>query len=208
MEKAPRMPYLGRWRGLMAEKYSHEDARQLTSKIRSRYEDLYAEREKPPKKSTRLTLERAVLPNLALYQVFLEETGDKYVALKEMEPFVVVADPWFRAAVYSPLIYRMPTPPFFAYRRMFPLVAKWRFPSPYFDFEFAENSNKACTAKVTKCFIFDTLEKRGVPELARLFCAGDDRFFYESLPASIQFERPTSLASGDECCELTLRKIK
>lgn len=202
------MPYLDRWRGLMAEKHSHEDARRLTSKIRSRYEDLYAEREKLDKNSTRSTLEKAILPSLALYQVLFEETGDKYVTLKEMEPFFIVAEPWFRAAVYSPLIHRVPTPPFFAYRRMFPLVAKWRFPSPYFDFEFIENSNKACTAKVTKCFITDTLEKRGVPELARLFCAGDDRFFYEVLPASVQFERSTSLANGDECCNLTLRKIK
>lgn len=192
----------------MAEKYSHEDARQLTSKIRSRYEDLYAEREKPDKDSVRLALERAVLPSLALYNVFLEETGDKYVALKEMEPFFVVADPWFRGAVYSPLVLRMPPPPFFAFRRMFPLVAKRRFPAPYFEFEFTENSNKACTAEITKCFILDALEKCGVPELARLFCAGDVRFFYESLPASIQFESSKSLANGDECCELTFTKIK
>jgi len=191
----------------MSEKYSHEDARQLTSKIRSRYEDLYAEREKPDKNSVRIALERAVLPSLALYQVFLEETGDKYVALKEIEPFVVVADPWLRGAVYSPLVLRMPSPPFFAFRRVFPLVAKQRFPSPYFEFGVTENTNRACTVEITKCFILDSFKKCGVPELAKFFCAGDARYFYESLPASIQFEHSASLASGDECCELTFRKI-
>lgn len=207
MTEAPRMPYLDRWMGVLAADRTLEEARKLASRVRSRYEELYAQRENPTNRAMRRNLERVVLPTVSLFRVLLEDMGDRQAALDATGLCDIAADKWFMPLVYSKAVYSMPPGPFAAFRRMMPIVAKWRFPAPYMGLDFVENSKDACRIKVNKCFFLDTLEKYDAPELARFFCTGDDRFYYESLPPSIGFEHPKAMARGDEYCEMTFRKI-
>jgi hypothetical protein len=56
---------------------------------------------------------------------------------------------------------------------------------------------------VTRCRLVELVRGAGHPELARLFCAGDARYFGNVEPG-VRLVRPTTLAEGGPHCDFTL----
>ena len=59
---------------------------------------------------------------------------------------------------------------------------------------------------VTKCWFYDLTTRAGVPELATMFCAGDEGYFENHQP-EIRFARTTTLAEGGPCCDFKFHWI-
>ena len=76
-----------------------------------------------------------------------------------------------------------------------------RFPNVTATVDRAEPDQVAFT--VSACRLVALARHAGHPELARLFCAADGRFF---AGAGIRLERPTTLAAGDAACHFHLHR--
>lgn len=59
---------------------------------------------------------------------------------------------------------------------------------------------------VNKCWFFELTTRAGVPELAPMFCAGDEGYFENHQP-EIRFSRTTTLAEGGACCDFKFHWI-
>ncbi|MEW6775007.1 MAG: L-2-amino-thiazoline-4-carboxylic acid hydrolase [Bdellovibrionota bacterium] len=60
---------------------------------------------------------------------------------------------------------------------------------------------------VKKCWFVELTRAAGVPEMAGLFCAGDEGYF-ETRQPEIRYERTTTLAQGGPCCDMKLHWIE
>lgn len=60
---------------------------------------------------------------------------------------------------------------------------------------------------VTKCWFHELTVRAGVPELARMFCAGDEGYFETHQP-EIRYTRTTTLAEGGPCCDFKFHWIE
>jgi hypothetical protein len=78
-------------------------------------------------------------------------------------------------------------------------------------FEFEEETNVAegiFTNKVKKCLYHDFFRANGAPEMTPVFCAYDDTWgdMLANGEYGVQFERPTTLAAGDDMCRFQFRR--
>jgi hypothetical protein len=155
-------------------------------------------------------LEKHILPGLALYQVLKEETGNQQMALSEI-------DRLFSAPAASStrkqlsFLHHLP-----AQFSIFRMAGRWQirhnFPSEGWQMEQVADDRHQYSFNIHRCFYLDTLTTYGAPELTEHFCCLDD-LAMQSLPASIQWSRTTTLGRGGEQCDfrwchVTLHNIK
>jgi hypothetical protein len=196
--RAPRrMPHAAIWRRVLAEKHGDAEADRLLARAQARYDELYAERPRPPSRALRLHIERSILPGLALYQTLLEESDDRDAVLSQMESLMAPSLAGLRWLL--PLLGRLPDP-FAAFRRIVPGVVRFAFPPEGWGIEPVEDSEDCIAFDIRRCIYLDTLTSYGAPELTPLYCAGDDDMF-EALPPSITWERTMTLGRGDDHCD-------
>ena len=63
-----------------------------------------------------------------------------------------------------------------------------------------ETSDRHFRFTVSRCVFVGMCRDLGHPELAPIFCAGDGAFFERHMP-EIAFDRPTTRAQGQSCCD-------
>ncbi len=73
---------------------------------------------------------------------------------------------------------------------------------------YRELDQHTCHYTITRCAPYDFLSEIGMPELATLFCEGDEHFYPQAFP-EIEFSRGDSwqntIARGHHCCEYAFR---
>lgn len=77
---------------------------------------------------------------------------------------------------------------------------------PTFEFGFEQDEAQFASV-VHTCGYRTILPRHGAEDLIDLFCAWDMAWI-EALPKSIQFERPTTLASGGNSCRFEFKRSK
>jgi hypothetical protein len=60
---------------------------------------------------------------------------------------------------------------------------------------------------VTRCWFYELTTRAGVPELATMFCAGDEGYFENHQP-EIRLSRTMTLAEGGRCCDFQFHWIE
>ena len=90
--------------------------------------------------------------------------------------------------------------------------AERRVPPRYgdaFAFTTMESTKDTFVQGVSKCFYNDYFRQHGAPDLIQLFCAFDKLWIDEIKPSrdKVRFDRPTTLARGDECCRFVFRRV-
>jgi hypothetical protein len=191
-----RMPDLARWQRELAARRGEAEAARLLARAQARYDELYATRARPTRRALRVHLERGILPGLALYQTLLEESGNKQVAVAEVESL-----PTSTLTILSklmPLLGRLPDP-FAVFRHITAWVVGIGFPMEGWQVDPVEASDDCIAFDVRRCFYLDTLTGYGAPELTSVYCGGDDALF-AMLPPSITWERTMTLGRGDNRC--------
>lgn len=196
--RAPRrMPHFALWRRVLAEKRGEAEAARLLARAQARYDELYAERPRPPSRVLRFHIERSILPGLALYQTLLDETDDRQAVLSEMESLLTPSLASLRWLM--PILGRLPDP-FAAFRRIVPAVVRFGFPPEGWAIEPVEDNGDCIAFDIHRCIYLDTLTSYGAPELTPVYCGGDDTLF-AALPPSITWERTMTLGQGDVHCD-------
>jgi hypothetical protein len=196
--RAPRrMPHTALWRRALTEKRGEAEAARLLARAQTRYDELYAERPRPPSRALRFHIERSILPGLALYEALLEEGDDRQAALAEMESLMTPSLAGLRWLM--PILGRLPDP-FATFRRIVPPVVRFGFPPEGWAIEPVEDSQDCIAFDIHRCVYLDTLTSYGAPELTPVYCGGDDTLF-EALPPSITWERTMTLGRGDDRCD-------
>jgi hypothetical protein len=74
---------------------------------------------------------------------------------------------------------------------------------PNAELEWVEISGEQVRFEVKACRLVALVGHAGHPELAPLFCKGDERFFGE-VQENAELIRPTTLAGGDDRCRFTI----
>ena len=78
-----------------------------------------------------------------------------------------------------------------------------------FLFTTLESTNDAFVQGVSKCFYNDYFRSHGASDLTQLFCAYD-RLWIDEIETSrdkVSFDRPTTLACGDDCCRFSFKRV-
>jgi len=80
---------------------------------------------------------------------------------------------------------------------------------PTFSFNEEGNDARSFTLRVTKCYYNEFFTRNGAPELTKLFCGWDKHWIEPNSPKvhGVQFERPTTLAAGDDSCAFTFNRV-
>jgi hypothetical protein len=192
-----RMPFLAPMQRALAEKRGAVEAATLAQRLQARFDELYAGRPRLAHPVLRAHLEQVVLPGLALYQTLRAEGLSQEDALTEVErAFEVVFGRFIRKVG---LMKDLPGS-FTVFRLLTRWVNRLGFPSPGWDRDTVEDSERAIAFDYHRCFYLDVLTAYGAPELTPAFCKTDD-WLAEALPPAIRWERTKTLGRGDDVCD-------
>ncbi|WP_102398916.1 L-2-amino-thiazoline-4-carboxylic acid hydrolase [Haloimpatiens massiliensis] len=149
------------------------------------------------------TLEKTILPRIALYKVLEMELGEqkKAYSLVEKYMFTIVGqkiNKQYSAFEFIPGF-------FYIFRKiMISTINK----SDNWITEVVKNDNTSVKYNITKCLWYDACKENDCPELCKIFC-DTDHIIYSSMK-KIKFIRTGTLGTGNKCCDfcfLNKRKI-
>ena len=197
----PQMPNRKTWQRLMAKERGPVRAGIFLAKAQSHYETLMMKRPTLESRVLRLHLETNILPSLALYRIFLEESVDQMTALEAtdqlLEDWVRSTPPvWFRL---NQFLSRLPIN-FSDFRCYTRWLMRLVFPSPAWDTIYITDNNNMLAFNINQCFYLDILRYYQAPELTPVFCKADD-ILMESLPEEIRWARTNTLGQGADYCD-------
>jgi hypothetical protein len=189
------------WQRLIAKQRGPVRAGIFLAKTGSHYETLMIQRPTLESRVLRRHLETNILPSLALYRVFLEESADQITALKAtddlLENWLRSTPPlWFRL---NQLLSRLPIN-FSGFRRYTRWLMRLIFPSPAWDTIYISDNKSILAFNIYQCFYLDILRYYHAAELTPVFCKADD-IMMESLPKEIRWARTNTMGQGDEFCD-------
>jgi hypothetical protein len=205
------MKSFSNWQAYLARERGAKAAAEFMRGVRERYEVLLKQVPSllPPIKESvlaRVHLRENILPGLALYQSYLEES-DQATAFAHtanvLEAEVSSEASRIRLAFY--LIPRRWQFPLF--RTLLRKQMALEFPEEGWDFTWLEDSPRRVAFDARRCFYLNTLTAYDAPELTPVFCACDE-WQARGFSPSIRFERNTTLARGGERCDFCYRSIK
>ena len=177
----------------------------MIDKLQQRYEELYDMQPHYDHPALRKHLEQNILPGLALYQILQAETGDQAAALAEVEMLLHASAVRSGLRKTTAALKYVPEP----FRLLRPVVRaamRFGYPPAGWETEWIEDSDQRIAFNIHRCFYLNTLTAYWAPELTRLFCQMDD-VVYEALPASIRWERTSTLGRGNEQCDFCYRHV-
>ncbi|MEN8172212.1 MAG: L-2-amino-thiazoline-4-carboxylic acid hydrolase [Chloroflexota bacterium] len=194
------MPNRKTWGQLIASDRGPVQAAIFIARAAAQYEALMIQRPTLESRVLRLHLETNILPTLALYRVFLEESIDSATALKNtdqlLENWLRTSPPlWFKL---NQLLSLFPLN-FAVFRRYTRWLMRFIFPSPAWDTTYITDNNSSLAFNIHQCFYLDMLRYYQAPELTPVFCKADD-IMMESLPAEIRWARTQTLGQGADHC--------
>ena len=162
-----RLPQLDAWQQVLARDWGDVGAAILTSHIQAHYNDLYARRPHFSQRALCLHLERNLLPGLALYQVLLEETGEREAALAELENlFEARLAPRRRL---MQLLAHLPHPLLTLLVGILCLGSRFVLPWQGWTYELTEGGRNCLALDVYRRFYLNVLAWYGAPELTAFF---------------------------------------
>jgi len=201
----PNIAKAATWREELTGKYGATAAEVLLGKLQQRYEELYRTRPHYDHPALRKHLEQNILPGLALYQVLLAEGNDQAAALAEVEHLLHASA--VRSGLRKTVANLKYVPKSFTFLGLVArAMMRFGYPASGWETDWIENSDQRIAFNIKRCFYLDTLAAYGAPELTRLFCRMDD-VVYEALPASIRWERTSTLGRGNEVCDFCYRHV-
>lgn len=198
------------WQAFLTRERGESSAADFMRRVRERYEELLKQAPilLPPTRESvlsRVHLRENILPGLALYQSFLEESDpstafDRTGKLLEAE----VSSEARRMRLAFRLIPRRWQ--FQLFRLLLKKQMAAEFPEEGWDFTWTEDSPTRVAFDARRCFYLNTLTAYEAPELTPVFCACDE-WEARGFPPSIRFERSTTLARGGERCDFCYRSV-
>jgi hypothetical protein len=193
-----RFPQLRAVQQGLQEKHGEVEAAFLAGRVQQRYEELYIHRPLFRNPRVQVHINRNVLPALALYQVLVEQCGDRQRALLEVQKLLLQVL-MSKGRLVMRLLHHVPDP-FAVLRRAVRLVNKAAFPAPAWDMTYLVDDGQVIAFEIHDCLYVNVLAAYGVPELAQIFCQVDDALA-ANFPAGISWERESTLARGGQCCD-------
>jgi hypothetical protein len=164
--------------------------------VRTRYRELYADRELPVNRQLRWHLVEGILPGLALYEVLRESGQPRDGALAKVNQ---AFEQLFAADVRQmKLIGRLPFALLFL--RTFLRLFMRRYPGEGWQIAWKQNSRDGIRFDMTSCFYHRTLSDLGAPELTAAFCDVDD-LLYGTMSRYVSWQRTTTIAGGSALCD-------
>lgn len=135
---------------------------------------------------------------LSLYKAMREVLGEKKDLVGDVHRMVWDAGPRkvFRPAGFVLGLFKDQHRVF---ARAAEMVNRYMFPVPPYRRSYVEVEG-GMGFDYTKCFYYDFLSERGVPELTRAYCDMDNRMM-ELMPDSIEFRREHFIGKGDDRCD-------
>ena len=139
----------------------------------------------------------SILPNIALYQVFIDNgiSKEKSYELVKSHSFYVAEK------VHKSLRVLSKIPNFFSFFRFF--MRKGMAGEEIWISEILTDTPKEYSTNVLKCLWFDTCSYFGCPELCEVFCLCDHIVFGNM--EKFQFERSRTLGMRGEKCDFSFR---
>ncbi|SMC22207.1 L-2-amino-thiazoline-4-carboxylic acid hydrolase [Clostridium acidisoli DSM 12555] len=141
-----------------------------------------------------ITLNKTILPRIALYKVLKEELGEQKKAYDTVEKYMLtIVGPKLNKQ-YSMLKF---IPGFFYMFRkiMLNVISK----SDNWVTEVIKNDSISVKYNITKCLWYDACVENNCPELCKIFC-DVDHVIYGSMK-KIKFIRTGTLGTGNNCCD-------
>lgn len=198
-----KMPNQKLWRRALAEETDSRKAEDVINRAQDHYDRLQRSRESYPQKVLETHLDRHILPHLALYKALLDEGFDRPAAFELTETLHFKSLKWkkrfFKFLAGLPFSFRI-------VRFLTPRILKSQHPDPAWKIQWLENSPKCVHFEVLTCFYNDMVAAHGYPELAVVFCNGDD-FVFENIAPHIKWGRTQTITRGSHCCDTIYHNI-
>lgn len=193
-----RFPQLRAVQQGLQEKHGEVEAAFLAGRVQQRYEELYAHRPLFHSRRVQVHINQNVLPALALYQVLVEQRGDRQSALQEVQDLLLHIL-MSKGRLAMRLLQHVPDP-YAVLRRAVRLVNNAAFPAPAWDITYLTDDKQVIAFEIHTCLYVNVLAAYGMPELAQIFCQVDDALA-ASFPAGIIWKRESTLARGGQSCD-------
>lgn len=140
------------------------------------------------------TLEKTILPRIALYKVLEKELGEQKKAYDTVEKYMLTVAGSKLNKQYSKL--EMIPGFFYIFRKvMIGTIKK----SDNWITEVTKNDNTSVKYNITKCLWYDACRENDCPELCKIFC-DTDHVIYDSMK-KVKFIRKGTLGTGNKCCD-------
>lgn len=175
----------------------------LMARVRARYRALESEAPHFGNRALARHLTNNILPGLALYHVFCEETGNHDEAMAEVDAvFERCLDrrrlALMRASRWTP-------DPMTAFRAFMRTSMPRSFPRQGWQMEQVADDPSLYAFNMHTCFYWDVLAAYGAADLTRSFCRTDD-LLLAHLPPPIVFRRQSTLARGAPYCDFRFER--
>lgn len=147
------------------------------------------------------TLEKTILPRIALYKVLEEELGNQKKAYDTVEKYMFTIVGQKINKQYSTLEF---LPGFFyIFRKIMVNTIK---KSDNWVTGVVKNNNISVKYNITKCLWYDACKENDCPELCKIFC-DTDHVIYDSMKR-IKFVRKGTLGTGSSYCDFCFMNRK
>jgi hypothetical protein len=144
--------------------------------------------------SQRFVLMNVILPRIALYQVLIDETGDRKEAYDTVEKYMLTSVAPNLRKQYAALEGMQGYFDVFA-RNMADTLIK----SDLWVTDITQNDSGALKYNITQCLWLDACAENGCPELCKVFCDADHVIYADM--KEVAFLRSGTLATGSGCCD-------
>lgn len=140
------------------------------------------------------TLEKTILPRIALYKVLQKELGDQKKAYDTVGKYMFTIVGRKINKQYS--VFELIPGFFYIFRKiMIGTIDK----SDNWITEVIKNDSVSVKYNITKCLWYDACKENNCPELCKIFC-DTDHVIYDSMK-KIKFIRKGTLGTGHKCCD-------
>ena len=191
------------WQKALARQIGKVEAARLLAETSVRYAALLQTAPRQSPAALRRQQDEKMLPLLALYQALrgcysqekalaLAEIAQRDASWVEMQPIKLIR-------LFPGLF------PLFKWGNK--LIIKSDYPPQRWTLEWRDSSPDIIAFDVQRCFLLETLQAQGAPELTPIFCQVDD-WMMENLPPSIRWERTQTLGRGGAVCDFRWRKVQ
>jgi hypothetical protein len=180
---------------MLAQSYGKQEAESIIQQVQERYEQLLVNPPIAVNRTQRMQLVNLILPGLALFEIFRNESGDKQTALIAVEDFFKTSF-FFGLRKMVGLLNYLPDPFPIVRLGMRRMTSETYLPGSQ---EVLEDTQHCFAINIYRCFIYDTLQKFDAIELTALYCKTDD-WLAERVPKVI-WQRTKTLGWGDDYCD-------
>ena len=198
-----KMPFRSLWKRALASEMGRAGAGELMNRIEDRYRRLSDDHRDESHPVLKRHLYDNILPQVAAYQVFLEMDNNGEAAFNRIEKLHFLTLRVLKAK-YK-FLSRFPIC-FDVMRFAMPRSLKRNHPPQGWDIEWVENNKKCLYTKVHSCFYYQVIKDYGIPELALIYCNGDDHVF-DIESRHIKWGRTATVTRGGDYCDVIYHRL-